>query len=520
MRKLVATFTVGLALLGGVPQAVAQDAGDFLKAILGAVAEQQNPRRQAAAGDRIWQEFSTICVGRDPAATERQLRNQFDGDRRRYTPVRGIGRAKLTSVRDEILSDDVGYEVIIGVSRDRCRISIGPEGSPLFDEMVSKAKTGNGRYLYQVEDKPKRLVFSYGQGRPRWHRPAVFSDKILVGGSKQGGPINLTYQRFSRSSHPLIITSPKLTPWNAKRARQMGLRPDEVAPRWIVDERKSDGRAYSVAVGPSSTAHSIEVFFRNGKPIFRFVPKFDTQQNPVEGAIDYRGVEDIEVDGRRLPSFDACRDGRNGCRPAAKLFSTPLDKASLRALQSGNELTITGANKGGTKLIFRWALRGSSAAIKAALQSPVGGSQSSSSSDYNSGSSSSGNYNSGSSSAGVYGTLIEDPSGHPDGRRPSKPDGNYGVAFANNTNDWVSVALRYRNDNGEWQSIGWVEIAPNSRKDIANTQNRVIYYHARSRYQSWGGRDRVYRVDGRKFSFKRADIPENRWKRRYTVELK
>jgi len=76
---------------------------------------------------------------------------------------------------------------------------------------------------------------------------------------------------------------------------------------------------------------------------------------------------------------------------------------------------------------------------------------------------------------------------------PVAAAGDYKIMLSNRCNTAVNVAVRTRQANGRWRTMGWATIGPRKVKiNSLNTRNRVFYIYARTsdRRHRWTGQDR------------------------------
>jgi uncharacterized membrane protein len=75
----------------------------------------------------------------------------------------------------------------------------------------------------------------------------------------------------------------------------------------------------------------------------------------------------------------------------------------------------------------------------------------------------------------------------------SAAPGDYRIMLSNRCNTSVNVAVRTRQADGGWRTMGWQVVQPRKVKiNSLLTQNRVFYLYARTsdRRHSWSGRNR------------------------------
>lgn len=97
---------------------------------------------------------------------------------------------------------------------------------------------------------------------------------------------------------------------------------------------------------------------------------------------------------------------------------------------------------------------------------------------------------------------------------------HYELHFQNGTSDSVDVALMYRDTSqtcdsyGGWATAGWWTIGPGADAYVLSTQNRYVYFYARSRSGTeWTGTGHYMYVDtGKRFRSCR-DIGTSTWGR-------
>jgi uncharacterized membrane protein len=72
--------------------------------------------------------------------------------------------------------------------------------------------------------------------------------------------------------------------------------------------------------------------------------------------------------------------------------------------------------------------------------------------------------------------------------------GDYRIMLSNRCDTSVNVAVRTRQADGRWRTMGWQVVRPHKVKiNSLLTQNRIFYLYARTsnRRYSWSGRDRA-----------------------------
>jgi uncharacterized membrane protein len=84
--------------------------------------------------------------------------------------------------------------------------------------------------------------------------------------------------------------------------------------------------------------------------------------------------------------------------------------------------------------------------------------------------------------------------------RPKPIKQNILIAFHNQNNKALQVALRYEAADGQWVTGGWYKLEPNEKKSIVETGNTVVYVYAESIAPKdsrvyWDGTDRHYPVN-------------------------
>ncbi|MDH3233349.1 MAG: DUF1036 domain-containing protein [Alphaproteobacteria bacterium] len=71
--------------------------------------------------------------------------------------------------------------------------------------------------------------------------------------------------------------------------------------------------------------------------------------------------------------------------------------------------------------------------------------------------------------------------------------GDYRIMLSNRCDTTVNVAVRTRQADGRWRTMGWATVGPRKVKiNSLSTKNRVFYLYARTsdRRHSWSGRNR------------------------------
>lgn len=82
------------------------------------------------------------------------------------------------------------------------------------------------------------------------------------------------------------------------------------------------------------------------------------------------------------------------------------------------------------------------------------------------------------------------------------------IAFANRCNQPIKVAIRYLDQEGNWQSKGFWSIAPGQQRAVAMSTSRTFYYHAYGLNVQWHSNDHAFTVNDGKipFNMRRWDI--------------
>ncbi|KMW57425.1 hypothetical protein AIOL_002389 [Candidatus Rhodobacter oscarellae] len=85
---------------------------------------------------------------------------------------------------------------------------------------------------------------------------------------------------------------------------------------------------------------------------------------------------------------------------------------------------------------------------------------------------------------------------------PARADGHaFKISFQNDCWQSVQVALNYRHLDGDWGVRGWYDIPPGETCFLAESKNRIYYYHAQSDGTDWSGKDRFYKVRNKPVSY-------------------
>uniref|UniRef100_UPI0040566788 DUF1036 domain-containing protein n=1 Tax=Candidatus Electronema sp. TaxID=2698783 RepID=UPI0040566788 len=100
--------------------------------------------------------------------------------------------------------------------------------------------------------------------------------------------------------------------------------------------------------------------------------------------------------------------------------------------------------------------------------------------------------------------------------RPQPIKQNILITFHNQNNKSLQAALRYQTEDGNWITGGWYKINPNEKKNIAKTNNAIIYVYAESiapkdSRMYWNGTDRYYPIKGsdEPYGFKEYNATKN-----------
>lgn len=92
----------------------------------------------------------------------------------------------------------------------------------------------------------------------------------------------------------------------------------------------------------------------------------------------------------------------------------------------------------------------------------------------------------------------------------SMEDEWYKIVVKNKCHKPVQVAVRIKNLNGEWESLGWLNLEPYEKGKIGETENRIFYFTAHTFDFSikWRG-DKQKTIRGDTFGFKEKTIPSS-----------
>jgi hypothetical protein len=84
---------------------------------------------------------------------------------------------------------------------------------------------------------------------------------------------------------------------------------------------------------------------------------------------------------------------------------------------------------------------------------------------------------------------------------------HYKLKFRNKCNKPVKVLIRYLDDNDDWKSKGWWEIAPNKTVYVEDSSNRIFYYYAKTTDGKlvWSDNENKRTYKGKKYGFRKLE---------------
>lgn len=84
---------------------------------------------------------------------------------------------------------------------------------------------------------------------------------------------------------------------------------------------------------------------------------------------------------------------------------------------------------------------------------------------------------------------------------------HYKLKFKNKCNKPVKVLIRYLDDNDDWKSKGWWEIAPDKTVYVEDSSNRIFYFYAKTTDGKlvWSDKENKRSYKGKKYGFRKLE---------------
>ena len=81
----------------------------------------------------------------------------------------------------------------------------------------------------------------------------------------------------------------------------------------------------------------------------------------------------------------------------------------------------------------------------------------------------------------------------------------YKINFKNVCNKKLDLLIRFLNSNGNWETKGWFTAKPGETIYVADTENGIVYYYARTKKLEWNGTHyKTYK--GKQYGFVKWEI--------------
>lgn len=113
----------------------------------------------------------------------------------------------------------------------------------------------------------------------------------------------------------------------------------------------------------------------------------------------------------------------------------------------------------------------------------------------------------------IKGNNIVDKETYVNGKlvsRASDPvEKTFYVYFNNKCQRKVSVAVKFLDNKGKWQTKAWYELKKNKRSYLFSSKNRIFYYYAQSKNKYWAGSKRFY-VGSKLYRFREKKLSGQR----------
>ena len=231
-----------------------------------------------------------------------------------------------------------GLSITARAGEGRCQFAVWPEATSLF-AFVARRLEGSGAWQRNFVSRPDEgnLLERRQYSNDDLQRDDRYF--VIELSAYRGDATVLGQYRRTRSESRALINDPDVR-WHVTTVTEENFT-IPVAEIWLQDHKlqlSSDTRNWRLSFHPRFYQH---------------LNRASDQQRYY-----YRSQSGMNIDGRSVPSYQACIEGSAACAKDGAHFSMPLDQVSLNMLRSGQTLHISAETTAGEWYDFEFSLDG------------------------------------------------------------------------------------------------------------------------------------------------------------------